>query len=43
MKNLIILYMVISMIGVSQGKQKIQTESGRFQLGLRTAISAFKV
>jgi opacity protein-like surface antigen len=29
------------MVGIAQEKQKIPTESGKFQLGVRTAVSAF--
>ena len=41
MKKLILSCLLVPMIGMAQEKQRIPTESGKFELGLRTAVSMF--
>ena len=41
MKKLIFLFLLISMMGKTQTRQKLDNESGYFQLGVRNTISAF--
>ena len=41
MKKLILLFLLIPMIGKTQSNQKLDNESGYFQLGLRSTVSAF--